>query len=677
MSLKRKSTANDLAQPTENKRRTRSSGKPEITVLLWPDDLEHQPHPKEDADQTAQTREKYGFARSENAITIDTSEEDQLVSDTGSVQEIDGFIRPLPTPPPFLRPPPSFPRDSETVSSSPSRSSSPSKGRRSTFNHSRPRRNQVLSSPSPTPSSRPEGPFSDLDEIQASNIIRFKGKGRAFVEEDEEDESVIEVEQNPIVQRRQPRATRGLDSRFNDLLEAQKITMLRKLSRPSISNGFTNAQNTVAMESLVSVLRGSTERGEGNSCLVVGPRGSGKSAIIEEAIASISSGEMSPIVIRLSAEAQHNDKLAMREMARQLVRQTGASYTLPVEDETGASTSMPVSAEMIPPTHLPSLISTLVTLPRPTIVVLDAFDLFALHPRQALLYCLLDTVQACHAHSNRAGGRGTTASGIAVIGVTTRIDCLNSLEKRVKSRFSGRVIRVSHVNDFDGYLTMARCLLQKPPTEEGRTTGSRDRALSEELDVLWDDGVEAFLQDREVIRLLKDVYYLRKEIATLQRLLIPVVLNMSHEPPILRPRVLEDAFSSQIAPSSYHFLQELSYPHLALLVASYHVSNTGHDMFNFEMLWSNFSRQVDRTGSMPVTLDGASVGMIKVSRDVMLGAFERMIDLRVFQPPGPLPTNIAKTFVKYRCGVDRSDIMDAMDRSGNLKLKTWLKRSGE
>jgi len=53
------------------------------------------------------------------------------------------------------------------------------------------------------------------------------------------------------------------------------------------------------------------------------------------------------------------------------------------------------------------------TLPRPTIVVLDAFDLFTSHARQALLYCLLDTVQSCRAGEGR--------KGVAVVGITTRV----------------------------------------------------------------------------------------------------------------------------------------------------------------------------------------------------------------------------------------------------------------
>lgn len=98
------------------------------------------------------------------------------------------------------------------------------------------------------------------------------------------------------------------------------------------------------------------------------------------------------------------------------------------------------------------------------IVVLDAFDLFAEHARQALLYCLLDTVQSCRA--------GQGSRGLAVVGVTSRIvrfhsvyfslllslgvaqDCLTMLEKRVKSRFSHRIIRVSPPPTVDSYMSL-------------------------------------------------------------------------------------------------------------------------------------------------------------------------------------------------------------------------------
>jgi len=64
------------------------------------------------------------------------------------------------------------------------------------------------------------------------------------------------------------------------------------------------------------------------------------------------------------------------------------------------------------------------------VFILDEFDLFATHPRQTLLYNLFDIAQARKAP-------------IVVLGLTTRIDVVESLEKRVKSRFSHRYVHLS------------------------------------------------------------------------------------------------------------------------------------------------------------------------------------------------------------------------------------------
>jgi origin recognition complex subunit 4 len=63
------------------------------------------------------------------------------------------------------------------------------------------------------------------------------------------------------------------------------------------------------------------------------------------------------------------------------------------------------------------------------VILLDEFDLFVTHPRQTLLYNLFDIAQARKAP-------------IAVIGLTTKVDVTEMLEKRVKSRFSHRYVYI-------------------------------------------------------------------------------------------------------------------------------------------------------------------------------------------------------------------------------------------
>jgi origin recognition complex subunit 4 len=176
------------------------------------------------------------------------------------------------------------------------------------------------------------------------------------------------------------------------------------------------------------------------------------------------------IVIRLSGHAQATDRHAMREIAYQLNHQTGSSFNLPeedVEDMTPDGEEDDLQYNFAPPAaYLPTLISQLPTLSRPVVVVLDAFDLFAQHPRQALLYCLLDTVQSCRAGAGR--------SGLLVVGMTTKVNCVNLLEKRVKSRFSQRVLRVPSLTGLDDVVQFVKTILG-PGLERLRTRRSHAR----------------------------------------------------------------------------------------------------------------------------------------------------------------------------------------------------------
>jgi origin recognition complex subunit 4 len=153
-----------------------------------------------------------------------------------------------------------------------------------------------------------------------------------------------------------------------------------------------------------------------------------------------------------------------------------------------------------PPSHLPTLISALPTLSRPTVLVLESFDLFAIHGRQALLYCLLDTVQSCRA--------GKDSKGIAVIGVTTRVDTINLLEKRVKSRFSGRMLLTAGPSTLDDWVSIARNALTVKPSPR-----------NEDWEVWWAAAVEKFLKDRSVQAALSETYNLAKDVHLLSKIL--------------------------------------------------------------------------------------------------------------------------------------------------------------
>jgi len=246
---------------------------------------------------------------------------------------------------------------------------------------------------------------------------------------------------------------------------------------------------------------------------------------VEKCLSDIS--HENPVIIRLSGWTQHSDRLAMQEIAYQLSRQTGKSFlshsdnsglTVGVNDsdtsESNPFLEDPQSTKVPPPaSHLPALISILPTLPRSTIVIMDGFDLFALHSRQSLLYCLLDTAQSCRA---AAGSKG-----LAVVGITNRIDTITILEKRVKSRFSGRMFRCAPAKGLQIWENLFRTIMSLDIDEMG---GEHiDDETRAEWKSIWQLAVKNFLGDERTRATLLETFSITKDIGMLTRISVRVV----------------------------------------------------------------------------------------------------------------------------------------------------------
>lgn len=168
--------------------------------------------------------------------------------------------------------------------------------------------------------------------------------------------------------------------------------------------------------------------GEGNSMLVIGARGSGKSALVENVIDALSTDHRDDFyVVRLSGFIHTDDKLALREIWRQLGREMEIDESETSKTNNYADTLSTLLALLSHPSEMGEAEDNQTT--KSIVFVLDEFDLFAYHPRQTLLYNLFDIAQARKAP-------------IAVLGLTTKIDVVESLEKRVKSRFSHRYVHL-------------------------------------------------------------------------------------------------------------------------------------------------------------------------------------------------------------------------------------------
>lgn len=266
--------------------------------------------------------------------------------------------------------------------------------------------------------------------------------------------------------------------------------------------------------------------GESNSMLLIGARGTGKTAMVNHILSRQSDEHHDDFhVVRLSGFIHTDDKIALREIWRQLGREMELD-----EDETStrsyADTMSTLLALLSHPAELgqddrPDQIA------KSVIFVLDEFELFASHPRQTLLYNLFDIAQSRKAP-------------IAVLGLTTRIDVAESLEKRVKSRFSHRYVHLSLAKSFDAFTKICKAAL----------TVQLDELKPEETDVLvvqtvairtpkqsgpprlalesWDASMELLFSADDFLAHLRRIYYTNKSVPdVLASVLVPLATLQS------------------------------------------------------------------------------------------------------------------------------------------------------
>ncbi|CAA7259792.1 unnamed protein product [Cyclocybe aegerita] len=470
---------------------------------------------------------------------------------------------------------------------------------------------------------------------------------------------------------------RDLHGHLNEQKKQTLLSLQRTSSKPrGHGEEGPSSVNDSAAAQLSELINGTVMRAEGNSCLLLGPRSSGKSRILESCLHTL---PMKPILLRLSGWIQTTDRHALREIAVQLLQQTGSSilpgsesvpepqtnveeeenpFLDPIDDATKIVEDQ--NFRLPPSSHLHALIPILLTLNRPVIVILDAFDLFALHPRQSLLYCLLDNVQNSRASSE--------SRGIAVIGMTSRLDTVQLLEKRVKSRFSGRTIRTSPPNGFQDWMDTMRRALR--PFLSGNSEKS-----DEEWGHWWGAKVEEFLTDPEVVNLLNETFSITREPKLMERLLRTPILRLNPSEPHLTFKSLCISAETQRARPSNLLFTNLSYPAMCLLIASVHADTSGHPIFTFEMLFDYFRDQLRASTAAPVQVNGGNIGMVRCTREVLMATFDGLIASKTFVCVTGPSSNISKEFMKYRSNLHRSIVKPIIDKSGQIHLKKWLTKA--
>ena len=288
----------------------------------------------------------------------------------------------------------------------------------------------------------------------------------------------------------------------------------------------------------------------------------------------------------------------------------------------------------------------------PILFILEEFDLFAHHKNQTLLYNLLDITQA-----------GLTP--MAVVGVTCRIDVMELLEKRVKSRFSHRQFFVCNRWSFDDYVDGFVNLLHFSP--ESKKKHYRFKSQYKQ----WNSNIQKLSRDPSVIEILKKQFHISKETPGLQALLTLPVAKLSDNHSAIAVADIADSERVIFADSKLSLLRGVTMLELCLIIAMNHLSNIhSGEPFNFQMVYNEFLKFSQKKSHV----------LQNYSKAVVFKAYEHLVELEFLQPKDNRITIASKVSKDYRpmlLLITDRQLKEAIDKypDCNTDVKQWAESS--
>nr|XP_060632314.1 origin recognition complex subunit 4 isoform X1 [Anolis sagrei ordinatus]XP_060632322.1 origin recognition complex subunit 4 isoform X1 [Anolis sagrei ordinatus]XP_060632328.1 origin recognition complex subunit 4 isoform X1 [Anolis sagrei ordinatus]XP_060632335.1 origin recognition complex subunit 4 isoform X1 [Anolis sagrei ordinatus]XP_060632344.1 origin recognition complex subunit 4 isoform X1 [Anolis sagrei ordinatus]XP_060632350.1 origin recognition complex subunit 4 isoform X1 [Anolis len=401
---------------------------------------------------------------------------------------------------------------------------------------------------------------------------------------------------------------------------------------------------------LLELLKRTAIQGESNSVLIIGPRGSGKTLLtchVLNKLMEIKQVKDNTLYVHLNGLLQTNDKIALKEITRQLN----------LENVVGDKVfmclgffhwSIPILCQGSFAENLTFLLEALKRGDRahscPVLFVLDEFDLFVHHRNQTLLYNLFDVSQSAQ-------------TPIAVIGLTCRLDILELLEKRVKSRFSHRQIHLVNSFDFKKYLNICKEQLSLPPEFPEKQFSQK-----------WNKNIESALEHPSVQNVLQNQFHYSKDLRSLSMLLMLALNNITISHPYMTSSDFLEASRLCRMNSKANIVHGLSVLEFCLIIAMKHLNDTyDGEPFNFQMVYNEYQMFVQRKAHTVYSFE----------KPVVMKAFEHLQHLELIKPVEGTSNCAQREYLLMKLLLDNSEIMDALQLYPNCPtdVKQWATSS--
>ncbi|XP_013107998.1 origin recognition complex subunit 4 [Stomoxys calcitrans] len=450
-----------------------------------------------------------------------------------------------------------------------------------------------------------------------------------------------------------------------EILKTRKFLKARLLRDYSTFRGHENEHDNIRQ-----LLKRTAEMGESNSMLLIGPRGSGKTTLMNAVLTDLMKNKdfvQNTLIVYLNGNLHTDDRLALKSVTIQMQ----------LENATDGKVFGSFAENLA---FLLACLKAGNKRSKSVVFILDEFDLFCSHHNQTLLYNLFDVSQSAQAP-------------ICVLGITCRLDVIELLEKRVKSRFSHRQVFIfPNGEDFDAYIKLFGELLSIPSEKQLKEQSERVAGLkhlqSNELTFhrnhfqpskykfhkkyteSWNKHIAGLVKNASVTKALQAVFDFDISQAFLKSFIYRLVAHINNAAPMSAQITAESI--SQLAASyeiddKVELLCGLSVLELCLVIAIKHHSEIyDRDPFNFEIIFSRFNK----FAKVSSTMQG-------IERPVALKAFEHLRNMELLLPLTATTCKVQKEFEMHKMALTYTQINQTVQRYQALptEVQQWSQSS--
>lgn len=425
--------------------------------------------------------------------------------------------------------------------------------------------------------------------------------------------------------------------------------VIAKLNPRNISGGKKLSTHGQEYAQIYSMLENTFKLREGKSVMIIGPRGIGKTLLVENALHDLETVKRYTFfTVRLNGSFFKDDTVAIKEIARQLdwyLEKYNPSERENLQratfEQKTVTNTMNVIIDILDRTRLNETdervdskdekngtSGTKPSLFVPIVFVIDEIDRYTHSAKQTLLYNLFDMAQS--SSSRTEDGGDTKSSGgttISVIGITTKTTVREQLEKRVKSRFSQRIIQFNKVRDLEEFCRSVYhmvCFTEEEcdENEDGYSTCRRQ----------YNELMQKYVFEKgELRRLIVENFYTIKDVNAIRNELIVFIMSDFNR---LTYHHLSDYRNRNV-----EVMRTLSESELKLLISCCRAKILNNVLqINFDMAFDEYSRMIlseRRDIQSRIQVVGMSLkdyeGSYLLSRDAMQICWERLCDLGLLE----------------------------------------------